>query len=53
MISHIQSLNLADKLSERMQLILLSGDKIPINLSDRIRAFFPNVGIISLGVATE
>lgn len=36
-----------------LRLVLLSGDWIPLNLPDRIRALFPGVRIISLGGATE
>jgi len=36
-----------------LRLVFLSGDWIPLNLSDRITKFFPNAKVISLGGATE
>ena len=43
----------ADRAPESLRLILLSGDWIPVNLPDRIRALKPEASIISLGGATE
>ena len=36
-----------------LKTIFLSGDWIPVNLPDRIKAFFPNAQFVSLGGATE
>jgi len=36
-----------------LRTVFLSGDWIPMNLPDRIRKFFPNAVVISLGGATE
>ncbi|HEX2126725.1 MAG TPA: amino acid adenylation domain-containing protein [Thermoleophilaceae bacterium] len=36
-----------------LRLVLLSGDWIPVGLPDRLRAFAPEVQIVSLGGATE
>ncbi|MBX2809740.1 MAG: amino acid adenylation domain-containing protein, partial [Cellvibrionaceae bacterium] len=36
-----------------MRVFLLSGDWIPIDLPDRLRAVFPNAKVVSLGGATE
>lgn len=36
-----------------LRLVLLSGDWIPVNLPERIKGFFENSAIISLGGATE
>ncbi len=38
---------------ESMRNILLSGDTIPVTLPEKIRQFFPNAEIYSLGGATE
>jgi amino acid adenylation domain-containing protein len=38
---------------ERLRLVFLSGDWIPVTLPDTIGAAFPNAGVISLGGATE
>ncbi|WP_267898476.1 non-ribosomal peptide synthetase [Teichococcus wenyumeiae] len=51
---------LLDHLEERglqpppgLRLVLLSGDWIPLSLPDRIRAFWPEAEVVSLGGATE
>ena len=36
-----------------VRLVLLSGDWIPVNLPERVRAFWPAADLISLGGATE
>lgn len=36
-----------------LRLVFLSGDWIPIDLSERIKKFFPEASVISLGGATE
>ncbi len=36
-----------------LQVVFLSGDWIPVNLPERIKKFFPNAKVISLGGATE
>ena len=36
-----------------LRLVLLSGDWVPVNLTDRIRTLFSNTDVISLGGATE
>lgn len=40
-------------LQNQLRLVFLSGDWIPVNLPDRIKNFFPNAKVISLGGATE
>ncbi|HVW15130.1 MAG TPA: amino acid adenylation domain-containing protein [Mucilaginibacter sp.] len=40
-------------LQEALRVIFMSGDWIPVSLPDRIRRFFPNADVISLGGATE
>ncbi len=37
----------------RLRVVFMSGDWIPVNLPDRIKRFFPNANVISLGGATE
>ncbi|MEM8778136.1 MAG: amino acid adenylation domain-containing protein, partial [Cyanobacteria bacterium P01_G01_bin.49] len=39
--------------NEDLQLVLLSGDWLPLNLCDRLRSRFPTTQVISLGGATE
>ncbi|MGW7820229.1 amino acid adenylation domain-containing protein [Streptomyces puniciscabiei] len=38
---------------DRLRLVMLSGDWIPVALPDRIRAFYPQARVISQGGATE
>lgn len=38
---------------KNMRLVLLSGDRIPLDLPDRIKAMNPGVKVVSLGGATE
>jgi amino acid adenylation domain-containing protein len=40
-------------LPPRLRLVLMSGDRIPIELPDRIRALKPDVRVVSLGGPTE
>lgn len=51
----IRSLELKERdyLQTDLRLIFLSGDWIPLNLYNRIKRFFPNAEVISLGGATE
>ncbi len=42
-----------DFVQETLKVVFLSGDWIPVNLPDRIRRYFPNAQVISLGGATE
>ena len=42
-----------DYVQEHLKVVFLSGDWIPVNLPDRIRKYFPNAEVISLGGATE
>ncbi len=36
-----------------LRVVFLSGDWIPVNLPDRIKKYFPNAQVVSLGGATE
>jgi len=38
---------------QELRLVFLSGDWIPVNLPARIKKFFPNAQVVSLGGATE
>lgn len=40
-------------LQHTLRIVFLSGDWIPVHLPDRIKKFFPNANVISLGGATE
>ncbi len=40
-------------LQNNLRVVFMSGDWIPVNLPDRIRKYFPNTQVISLGGATE
>ncbi|MDO3625447.1 amino acid adenylation domain-containing protein [Mucilaginibacter sp. BT774] len=40
-------------LQETLRVVFMSGDWIPVNLPDRIKVYFPNTRVISLGGATE
>jgi pyochelin synthetase len=40
-------------LPSRLRLVLMSGDRIPVELPDRIRALKPGVRVVSLGGPTE
>jgi amino acid adenylation domain-containing protein len=42
-----------DYRQDELRVVFLSGDWIPLSLPARIRRFFPNVRVISLGGATE
>jgi amino acid adenylation domain-containing protein len=39
--------------TDRLRLVMLSGDWIPVPLPDQIRSTFPNARVVSLGGATE
>ncbi|MDN9011168.1 non-ribosomal peptide synthetase [Brevibacillus laterosporus] len=41
------------ELPQTLRLVLLSGDWIPLDLPDKIKAYFPQVQVIGLGGATE
>ncbi|WP_198299772.1 non-ribosomal peptide synthetase [Tumebacillus avium] len=43
----------ADWQQEALRLVFLSGDWIPVQLASRIKKYFPNARVISLGGATE
>jgi len=45
--------NARDYIQTDLRIVFLSGDWIPVNLPARIKKFFPNARIISLGGATE
>jgi amino acid adenylation domain-containing protein len=40
-------------LQKTLRVVFMSGDWIPVNLPDRIKVYFPNTRVISLGGATE
>ncbi len=40
-------------LQKTLKVVFMSGDWIPVNLPDRIKKYFPNTQVISLGGATE
>ena len=42
-----------DLFSQALRLIMLSGDRIPCDLPEKIRTLFQNISLISLGGATE
>jgi surfactin family lipopeptide synthetase A len=42
-----------EKVKQSLRAVLLSGDKIPLNLPGKIKNYFPDTEIISLGGATE
>ncbi|MEV2607284.1 amino acid adenylation domain-containing protein [Paenibacillus larvae] len=44
--------NFASK-NSTLRLVLLSGDRIPLNLPDKVNCYFSNAKVISLGGATE
>lgn len=49
----VEHLEVGGELPDRLRLILLSGDWIPVDLPGRIRGLWPEVKIVSLGGATE
>ncbi|MER6335057.1 amino acid adenylation domain-containing protein [Streptomyces sp. NPDC001034] len=49
----VEHLEVGGELPERLRLILLSGDWIPVDLPDRIHALWPEARVVSLGGATE
>ena len=40
-------------LQKTLRVVFMSGDWIPVNLPDRIKVYFPNTRVVSLGGATE
>lgn len=42
-----------DYKNENLKLVMLSGDWIPVTLPDKIKTYFPNAKVVSLGGATE
>lgn len=40
-------------LGESLRLVMMSGDWIPLGLTDQVRRLWPNVSVVSLGGATE
>ncbi|MEW9702994.1 amino acid adenylation domain-containing protein, partial [Paenibacillus sp. SI8] len=51
-IHHLEE-NPAESLPDRLRLVFMSGDWIPVTLPGRIRQLFPQAEVISLGGATE
>jgi nonribosomal peptide synthetase protein BlmIV len=51
LVEHAESAEVAPL--ERVRLVLLSGDWIPVGLPDRVRRMLPNAQVVSLGGATE
>ncbi|MFF8993941.1 amino acid adenylation domain-containing protein [Streptomyces sp. NPDC014983] len=49
----VEHLEVGGELPERLRLILLSGDWIPVDLPDRIHGLWPEARVVSLGGATE
>ena len=51
----VRELETADKeyLQHTLKVVFMSGDWIPVNLPDRIKKYFPETQVISLGGATE
>jgi amino acid adenylation domain-containing protein len=45
--------NNSSYIQDSLRVVFLSGDWIPVTLPDKIRKFFPNANVISLGGATE
>ncbi|WP_433946009.1 amino acid adenylation domain-containing protein [Paenibacillus sp. SN-8-1] len=52
LVQHIEQLDSALR-NDTLRLVFMSGDWIPVQLPERIRAIFPNARVISLGGATE
>ena len=53
LINTLEESNNADYLQENLRLVFMSGDWIPVKLPDRLKNYFPNANVISLGGATE
>ncbi|MCX5206817.1 amino acid adenylation domain-containing protein [Streptomyces sp. NBC_00237] len=49
----VEHLEAGGEIPERLRLVLLSGDWIPVDLPGRIHALWPEAEIVSLGGATE
>jgi pyochelin synthetase len=49
----VEHLEAGAEIPEGLRVVLLSGDWIPVDLPDRIRALWPQANVISLGGATE
>ncbi len=43
----------SEYIQENLRLVLMSGDWIPVRLPERLKKYFPQAGVISLGGATE
>ncbi|MNK51473.1 Tyrocidine synthase 3 [compost metagenome] len=52
LVQHVEQMDAALR-NETLRLVFMSGDWIPVQLPERIRAIFPNARVISLGGATE
>lgn len=52
LVKSLESKNIS-YLQHELRLVFLSGDWIPLHLYKRIKKFFPNAAVISLGGATE
>ncbi|MFD7443584.1 amino acid adenylation domain-containing protein [Streptomyces sp. NPDC059909] len=53
MLMLVEHLEAGGEIPEGLRLVMLSGDWIPVDLPDRIRALWPDAEVISLGGATE
>nr|WP_285562939.1 amino acid adenylation domain-containing protein [Streptomyces hygroscopicus] len=49
----VEHLEVGGELPDRLRLVLLSGDWIPVDLPDRIHGLWPEARVVSLGGATE
>ncbi|WP_405917757.1 amino acid adenylation domain-containing protein [Streptomyces sp. NBC_00728] len=49
----VEHLEAGGEIPGRLRLVLLSGDWIPVDLPDRVRALWPDAEVVSLGGATE
>lgn len=49
----VEHLEMGGDIPEGLRLVMLSGDWVPVDLPDRIRALWPDAEVISLGGATE
>ncbi|GLQ87920.1 non-ribosomal peptide synthetase [Dyella flagellata] len=53
LLDHLERYERPDTVPQGLRLVLLGGDWIPVNMVDRIRAFWPAAEVVSLGGATE
>jgi amino acid adenylation domain-containing protein len=53
LLDHAERYERASTVPSSLRLVLLGGDWIPVGMPDRIRAFWPQARVISLGGATE